>query len=770
MASSSSSSLSSSLQQQFNDNSENNNNFDLLPRVDFDKTEIVASTKWMRLETLSYLVPNSNNEMASQSPQQQQQQQPRPAAALRKWDRVVRTTKHSETSVDAVVILATLRHSIANSNIHKNGSNNSEKGDEIVCVQQYRPPINAFTLELPAGLIDLEDVTTNTTNTANGDDDDDNDDNNLIQTQEAAIKSAALREFTEETGYIGTISSMTIGPLTYLSPGLTNECACLVKLDVDMTHEQNVRVYNNYMKDISSAHAHDDGDGGENRCANTMEESERERELTTVLFPKVGLLAALQEYVQRKNNDDGGRRENVKLFTGLFSLAVGMSIMEEEMKLLASSSSGGSTTAMTTTASTNLPSLFSPDTNPMLAASSPTTTATTTTTTDFPLVQLQFMDSNNNNRRIPTKSTSHAITSALRTSGFVLIQSPTLFPWELQQRALSAARQFLESEKALLSNKVVSHPSDPKVYAMLQGMDSVCFVDQDDGDSTTFTTTTTKQHDLPTSSLAPDAAAAAAAAAAISASDATILDDLKEWYKAMRQTRSVLLHCLAIGLGMSSSSSSSSSSDDDAQSYFNNLHQENNDALRLIKYHPGDDTTGNRCKEHSDYGTITLLLNDGVAGLEAHVNGKWRAVPYVEGSIVVNVGTLLSEWTRQELKATLHRVAGPASSDSCNTAMEREALMESVRRERISMAYFADPDVVVSVSLSNTNTAAMMKKKEDGVLANDEKSGIETMSVSDYIRWRSGGSGQDRSGVAFTSLEESRLGEDGGEWGEMNET
>jgi isopenicillin N synthase-like dioxygenase len=251
--------------------------------------------------------------------------------------------------------------------------------------------------------------------------------------------------------------------------------------------------------------------------------------------------------------------------------------------------------------------------------------------------------------------------------------------------------------------------------------------------------------------------------AAISASDTTILNDLKEWYKAMRQTRSVLLHCLAIGLGMSSSSSSSSSSeddddDDDAQSYFNNLHQENNDALRLIKYHPGDDTTGNRCKEHSDYGTITLLLNDGIAGLEAHVNGKWRAVPYVEGSIVVNVGTLLSEWTRQELKATLHRVAGPASSDSCNTAMEREVLMESVRRERISIAYFADPDVDVSVSLS-TNTAAMMKKKEDGVLDNDEKRGIELMSVSDYIRWRSGGSGQDRSGVAFTSLEESRLGE-----------
>jgi len=203
-----------------------------------------------------------------------------------------------------------------------------------------------------------------------------------------------------------------------------------------------------------------------------------------------------------------------------------------------------------------------------------------------------------------------------------------------------------------------------------------------------------------------------------------------------------------------SSSSSASSEEEDAQ-YFNNLHKENNDALRLIKYLPGDGRTGNRCKEHSDYGTLTLLLTDGVGGLEAYVNGVWKPVPYVEGSIVLNVGSLLSEWTRQELKATLHRVAGPASLDS---GTERSVLLESVTKERISIAYFADPDGDVSVSLLS-NTARMEEEEERA--RNDDEGDDEgmnnKMSVSDYIRWRSGGRGRDRSGVAFTSLEESRL-------------
>lgn len=304
---------------------------------------------------------------------------------------------------------------------------------------------------------------------------------------------------------------------------------------------------------------------------------------------------------------------------------------------------------------------------------------------NFPLVDLKL-----DALHKPTGATCIAVTSALRDSGFLMIKTP-LLPQKLQQRALLAALQFLDSE----SDLVETHPDDPKLYAMLEGVDSVT-----------------------NSSINP-----------------TFIRDLKEWYHAMRQTRDLLLQCISVGLGM------------DEPNFFVRLHNENEDALRLLKYPPGDEKTGNRCKEHSDYGTLTLLLNDGVGGLEAYINGKWRPVPYVKGSIVVNIGSLLSGWTRQELKATLHRVAGPASVGS---SMSKNSLLDAVAVPRVSLAYFADPNGDVSSSLGENEFEVEM--------------GVgKRMTVSDYIRYRSGrsgGKGRGRSGVAFTRTEESRL--DGG--------
>ena len=214
--------------------------------------------------------------------------------------------------------------------------------------------------------------------------------------------------------------------------------------------------------------------------------------------------------------------------------------------------------------------------------------------------------------------------------------------------------------------------------------------------------------------------------------DAAIINGIQQWYKALRQTKFVLLHCIAVGLGM-----------DNDPNFFVKLHMEHNDAVRLLKYPRGNENTANRCKEHSDYGTLTLLLNDGIGGLEAFVHDEWRPVPYVEGSIVVNIGSILSEWTRQELKATLHRVAGPASIESITP---KETLLRAVEVSRISIAYFADPNGDVSTTLKEGKD----KKGDDDT--EDE------LSVADYIRWRSGGEGRGRSGVAFTSTEESRLG------------
>jgi len=78
----------------------------------------VAETRWLRLSTLSY-VDQTGRE--------------------RQWDCISRTTRPAESDVDGVAILALLR---------------SGSSIETLLVEQFRPPVNTFTIELPAGLVD----------------------------------------------------------------------------------------------------------------------------------------------------------------------------------------------------------------------------------------------------------------------------------------------------------------------------------------------------------------------------------------------------------------------------------------------------------------------------------------------------------------------------------------------------------------------------------------------------------------------------------------
>lgn len=62
---------------------------------------------------------------------------------------------------------------------------------------------------------------------------------------------------------------------------------------------------------------------------------------------------------------------------------------------------------------------------------------------------------------------------------------------------------------------------------------------------------------------------------------------------------------------------------------------------------------------HVDSGFVTLLAQDGVAGLQAQSrDGTWLTVPPVEGTLAVNFGKLLARWTGGHIRATMHRVIG----------------------------------------------------------------------------------------------------------------
>lgn len=69
-------------------------------------------------------------------------------------------------------------------------SSNPNVPPSTIIIEQFRPPVNAYVIELPAGLIDPKDT----------------------------IESAAFRELEEETGYTAE-SVMDISELMVCDPG-----------------------------------------------------------------------------------------------------------------------------------------------------------------------------------------------------------------------------------------------------------------------------------------------------------------------------------------------------------------------------------------------------------------------------------------------------------------------------------------------------------------------------------------------------------------------
>ena len=115
--------------------------------------------------------------------------------------------------------------------------------------------------------------------------------------------------------------------------------------------------------------------------------------------------------------------------------------------------------------------------------------------------------------------------------------------------------------------------------------------------------------------------------------------------------------------------------------------------LRLLHYPgagQGDPSTAGQpgAGEHTDYGNITLLLTDGVAGLEVRTrDGAWLDVADTGDLILCNIGDCLMRWTNDAYVSTPHRVRVPD-------------------HERYSIAFFLDPDPDAVVDPADLNPRA----------------------------------------------------------------
>lgn len=92
--------------------------------------------------------------------------------------------------------------------------------------------------------------------------------------------------------------------------------------------------------------------------------------------------------------------------------------------------------------------------------------------------------------------------------------------------------------------------------------------------------------------------------------------------------------------------------------------------LRLLHYPPTVDAKDETKRQlgisaHTDFGAITLLLQDHHEGLQVMNNntGEWVAVPPRKDAFVVNMGDMMSKITGGEYKSSLHRVINRNAED-----------------------------------------------------------------------------------------------------------
>ena len=118
--------------------------------------------------------------------------------------------------------------------------------------------------------------------------------------------------------------------------------------------------------------------------------------------------------------------------------------------------------------------------------------------------------------------------------------------------------------------------------------------------------------------------------------------------------------------------------------FFTPLHSGENVTLRFLHY-PANLQSKSHAQlgagAHTDYGSITLLFQDDVGGLEVRgADNTWLFAPPVPDAVVINTGDLMERWTNGRFRSTLHRVR-PIAGD----------------RDRYSIALFVDPDSAVEV-------------------------------------------------------------------------
>jgi isopenicillin N synthase-like dioxygenase len=116
-----------------------------------------------------------------------------------------------------------------------------------------------------------------------------------------------------------------------------------------------------------------------------------------------------------------------------------------------------------------------------------------------------------------------------------------------------------------------------------------------------------------------------------------------------------------------------------AETAFDDIYRYPGGSVVLNYYPPVDPKTVKASQwsfsPHADYNAFTLLYQDALGGLQVmNAAGDWIDVPFIAGTMVVNIGDLFQAWTNDLFTSTLHRVYNKGEA------------------ARISVPHFASPN------------------------------------------------------------------------------